>query len=628
LKYKTQQSIQRPSLGYDVSVPWWGIFHFLRGKNQRRKTERFWRTFCFGGFFLLALLKTPGAQCQSLSRPERPAPSANTSKQNQNEICPRFPSGSALSAPLDLRSRKGVLKVELSMRSFLTADGEMRDCYLNADGSQAPTLRLHPGDLLILSLKNELTPPPDSMHSHGDGKSPCGPGMGMMSAAATNLHFHGLYLPPLCHQDETLGTLIQPSSAAFEYRVRIPRDQPPGLYWYHPHAHGFSEAQVLGGASGALIVEGIERANPRVAGLPERLLVIRDQKMPAAQTNLTAEESAYLPEKPSKDLSVNFVPVPYPKYPPAVIAMKPSQQQLWRVLNASADTPLDLQLLFGRKAQNLGVVALDGVPVNYGTGEVRDHIIWKSDIPLPAGGRAEFIVNGPPEGVQATLVTLGVETAPFVDEEDLLPASGPNANAVPADEDDNTPPRPLVTIVASASVPEPISKLPLTTAPLASQDLPPLARVKPVRERKLYFSEKIMDPKHPSTSTVFYITEEGQTPAAYDPSSTAANITVHLGDVEDWTIENRSQELHTFHIHQSHFVVLEEDGVTVDQPNLRDTISVRFWDGASQPYPRVKLRMDFRNPDVVGKFPYHCHILQHEDGGMMGTIQVLPAALK
>jgi FtsP/CotA-like multicopper oxidase with cupredoxin domain len=584
--------------------------------------------FCFGGLFLLAWMRTPGAQCQSLNRPEKPVPPAYASKQNQNEICPRFLSGSLLSAPQDLRSRKGVLKVRLSMRNFLTADGEMRYCYLNANGSQAPTLRLQPGDLLILSLKNELMLPSDSMHLHADLNSPCGSGIGMMTAAATNLHFHGLYLPPLCHQDETLGTLIQPSSSAFEYRIRIPRDQPPGLYWYHPHPHGFSEAQVLGGASGALIVEGIEKANRLVAGLPERVLVIRDQKMPVTQTNLTAEESAYLPEKPSKDLSVNFVPVPYPKYPRAVIGMKPSQRQLWRVLNASADTPLDLQLLFGRKAQNLGVVAMDGIPVDYGTGEVRDHVIWKSDIPLPAGGRAEFIVNGPPEGMPATLVTLGVETAPFVDEEDLLPASGTNTNAVPADEDDNTPPRPLVAIVVSASADEPISKLPLATSPLASQNLPPLAGVKPARERKLYFSEKILDPKHPSTSTIFYITEEGQTPAAYDPSSATANITVHLGDVEDWTIENRSQELHTFHIHQSHFVVLEEDGVAVDQPNLRDTISVRFWDGTSQPYPKIKLRMDFRNPDVVGKFPYHCHILQHEDGGMMGTIQVLPAALK
>jgi FtsP/CotA-like multicopper oxidase with cupredoxin domain len=578
------------------------MIRFLRSQKIKRNSAR---------FALAALLIAGAGRLQGQPRDQ-------VSKRQGNEICPRFPAGSIVSAPKELRSQNGVLKVQLSMRNFLTADGEMRYCYVNEDGSQAPTLRLHPGDLLVLSLKNELSLPASSPtsapHSHVDMKSSCG--SGMMTPASTNFHFHGLYLPPLCHQDETLGTLIQPADPAFEYQVRIPPNQPPGLYWYHPHPHGFSEAQVLGGASGALIVEGIERANPLVAGLPERVLVIRDQKVPASTTSTSSEASAFLPEKPSKDLSINFIPVIYPKYPPAVIQMKPQERQLWRVLNASADTSLDLQLLFGHKAQNLGIVALDGVPVT--------HLIWQSDIPIPAGGRAEFIVNGPPENIPATLVTLGVETAPFVDGEDALPAPGTtNANAVP-DDDDNTPPRPLATIIATTAAVEP-SRLPLSSAPMNPLD-PPITNIKAIRQRKLYFSEKVLDPKHPSTSTIFYITEEGQTPAAYNPAATTPNITVHQGDVEDWTIENQSQELHTFHIHQTHFVVLERNGAAVDEPNLRDTISVGYWDGNSPQYPSVKLRMDFRDPNILGTFPYHCHILQHEDGGMMGTIQVLPAA--
>jgi FtsP/CotA-like multicopper oxidase with cupredoxin domain len=182
----------------------------------------------------------------------------------------------------------------------------------------------------------------------------------------------------------------------------------------------------------------------------------------------------------------------------------------------------------------------------------------------------------------------------------------------------------LLTIVASSANP-PASQLPLLSVPLGPPPRPALASVRPVRQRKLYFSEQVQDPQHPGTSTIFYITQEGQTPAPYDPSSATPNLTAHQGEVEDWIIENRSQELHSFHIHQSHFVVLERDGAAVDEPSLRDTISVRFWDGSSQPYPSVKLRMDFRDPNMVGIFPYHCHILQHEDGGMMGTIQILPA---
>ena len=100
-----------------------------------------------------------------------------------------------------------------------------------------------------------------------------------MTPISTNLHFHGLTIPPVCHQDDVLKTSVQPGDPPFEYRFRIPEDEPPGLYWYHPHIHGFSKAQVLGGASGALIVEGIERAKKAVAGLPERVFIIRDQDL-------------------------------------------------------------------------------------------------------------------------------------------------------------------------------------------------------------------------------------------------------------------------------------------------------------------------------------------------------------
>jgi len=99
---------------------------------------------------------------------------------------------------------------------------------------------------------------------------------------------------------------------------------------------------------------------------------------------------------------------------------------------------------------------------------------------------------------------------------------------------------------------------------------------------------------------------------------------VHQGDVEDWIIENRSRELHAFHIHQIHFVLKEWNGVPVEEPFLRDTVNVPYWNGASA-YPQVKLRMDFRDPNIVGTFVYHCHLLEHEDGGMMGTIRVDPA---
>ncbi len=97
------------------------------------------------------------------------------------------------------------------------------------------------------------------------------------------------------------------------------------------------------------------------------------------------------------------------------------------------------------------------------------------------------------------------------------------------------------------------------------------------------------------------------------------------GDVEDWIIENRSTELHAFHIHQIHFQVVDWLDLPVNEPFLRDTINIPFYSAAMPRFPTVRLRMDFRDPSAVGTFVYHCHLLDHEDGGMMGLIRVDPA---
>jgi FtsP/CotA-like multicopper oxidase with cupredoxin domain len=95
--------------------------------------------------------------------------------------------------------------------------------------------------------------------------------------------------------------------------------------------------------------------------------------------------------------------------------------------------------------------------------------------------------------------------------------------------------------------------------------------------------------------------------------------------VEDWIIQNRTFEVHEFHIHQIHFLLLEENGKPVPKEKRQwyDTYQVGYWDGKSRNYPYIKVRMDFRGA-VVGDFVYHCHILDHEDGGMMAIIRVKP----
>ncbi len=553
--------------------------------------------------------------------------------------CPRPAPGSVVPEPRDLRSRDGVLKLDLTIHDYREADGSVRYCYLLADGAQSPTLRLHPGDLLILRLKNDLVDfetgvggatPRQPQVAH-PGAMPRGMGMSMspssdpchsaaMTPTSTNLHFHGLTVPPVCHQDDVLKTSIQPGDPPFEYRFRIPLNEPPGLYWYHPHIHGFSKVEVLGGASGALIVEGIERANPALAGLHERVLVIRDQDL--LNPNAPPSKSEPVVPKlfidrdgdsanngtgfgtPAKDLSINYVPVPYPDYPPARITMRPGERQLWRVLNASAITYLNLAVLYRKIPQRLGVVAIDGVPLHYG-GSPAPPVIWVDHLGVPPGARVEFIVAGPPLGVPGLLVTRTVDTG---------------------QGGENDPNRALASIAAAGNAPEPGSVLPLDPAPLPPAALPWLGTVAPVRVRKLYFSEKLENPNDPNSATTFYITVDGETPRPFDPSSNVPDIIARQGDVEDWIIENRSTELHAFHIHQLHFELVDWLGIPVHEPFLRDTVNVPYYTGRMLEYPSVRLRMDFRDPNTVGTFVYHCHLLEHEDGGMMGTIRVEPKA--
>jgi len=425
------------------------------------------------------------------------------------------------------------------------------------------------------------------------GDSPSSPcDGGAMTASVSNLHFHGLNVSPTCHSDEVVNTLVQPGQE-FDYSVQIPANEPPGLYWYHPHPHGFSEGQVQGGATGAIIVEGIQQTNTALVGLPEQTLVLRDLLVPASEQDDN--------NVPAWDISLDNIPVSFPAFTPAVLPVAPGQQQLWRILNSAADTIFNLQYVVGGTAQAFTVVAIDGVPVTGGT-------LQESSVLLPPGSRAEIVVTTPMLGQNAQLVTNYVNTGP---------------------DGDFDPTRPIANVVASTSAPTLQMLQASGTSGAAAISKAKLRRFSslpqttPVAQRTLYFSEQLQDPTDPSSPTTFFITQDGMIPEAFTMGQ-APNIVVHSGTVEDWVIQNRALEDHIFHIHQIHFQVLAVNGVAVNDPAIRDTYDLPYWTGQGA-YPSITVRVDFRDPNIVGTFVYHCHILQHEDAGMMGAIEVLPA---
>jgi len=517
--------------------------------------------------------------------------------QVQPSTCPPRPSpGAVVANPPEVASQNGVLNASFTFRSSFDTAGYLHECYiyLTSQGAvEAPTLRLNPGDQLVLNLTNRLTylpPPPPApkgamskaamagMTGRATPGDPCSGGT--MAATSTNIHFHGLNIPPTCHQDEILMTDIENTDAPFQYNFQIPKNDAPGMYWYHPHLHGVVTLQVNGGSPGALIIGGIEKLKPQVAGLPERVFIVRQQ---------FTNPNSWLPG-PSQ-LTLNYEPALAPFSPSPIIQMKPGVKEFWRVANASSQAFLNLQIWFGVKPQEVEVIELDGIPVKETT--------QTTTITIPPAGRAEFIVQGPAANQTATFQQVGFNTGPI---------GNPN------------PPQELASIQASADAQEPPA-LPAAAGPASNTPLrfAGLDTATPTAKRKIYFAEATNGSNGP---TEFFITVDGQKPKVFSMSDPPA-ITTTVGAVEDWTIENRTGESHAFHIHQIHFLFLAVSGVPFATPELRDTVIVPPWSGSGA-YPTVTLRMDFREPQIAGRFVYHCHILDHEDAGMMAIIQVNP----
>jgi len=181
---------------------------------------------------------------------------------------------------------------------------------------------------------------------------------------------------------------------SLHYTVKIPSDHPPGLYWYHTHPHGESHRQVLDGMSGALVIEGIESYLPALAALPERILVVRGRSTKndsqatrlKQRVELSSDVCGAERDPPEEIFTLNGSVRPQ-------IEMAPGERQFWRLVNASADRYLDLQL----EGQNFELVAMDGMPIAQHDPHhptlVADHVL------LPPAGRLETIVTGPATGV-------------------------------------------------------------------------------------------------------------------------------------------------------------------------------------------------------------------------------------
>jgi FtsP/CotA-like multicopper oxidase with cupredoxin domain len=475
---------------------------------------------------------------------------------------------------------------------------------MTPDGLQNPTLHVKPGDHLMITVTNNLPPGTGPMSVSGPN---CG--ASSMNSASLNIHYHGTNTSPTCHQDEVIKTLIN-SGQTFNYNVAFPANEPPGLYWYHPHVHGIAEHALQGGAAGAIVVDGIENVQPAVSGLRQRILMVRDQNVP--------KNPPPTGNIPSWDVTLNYIPITSPTDPtsnnfvPAILQMQAGDKEFFRVSNSSSDTILDLQYVFDGRPQTMQVVAIDAVPVNSQDGAQPGSLIPVRHFVLPPAARVEFIVSAPPSSVHlAQLITLGINTGSL---------------------GDNDPQRPLATIQlvsGSSSTGKDDVVQAFTSLDTSHRRFGGLGTAPIAARRTVFFDENCPPNSTGCTPNQFFMAVVGKPEHVFDPNL-PPDIVATQGTVEQWRIENRAGENHEFHFHQVHFLVQSQNNFEINgfrqAPAITgqylDMIQVPAWDGnPNHPFPSITALIDFRGPDI-GDFVFHCHILGHEDLGMMNIIRV------
>src|SRR6266481_3008714 len=459
-----------------------------------------------------------------------------------------------ISNPPELHAKDHTLL--LTLHAAIASDGK-NSFYFDGQPN-APTLRLSPGDQLKITYINDLpTTPKESC-----AITPC---MDM-----TNLHFHGLTVSPHSPQDDVLDMMAMPGQS-LSYTVQIPKDHPPGLYWYHTHPHGESHRQVLDGMSGALVIEGIESYFPALAGLPERVLVVRGRSVAndpqstalKQRVDLSSDVCGGEPETPHEIMTVNASVRPQ-------IEIAPGERQFWRLVNASADRYVDLQL----EGQKFEIVAMDGEPIAHHDPDhrtrVADHVL------LPPAGRLEALVAGPAAGTPRRLISHCVDTGPDGD---------PNPAMVLAD-------------IVPRSTPGSPAKTAKSSVKPEFKPVDVAAEEKTSPRFTVIFTED---------KNGFYINGK-----KFELDATPM-VRTKVGSFQHWRIVNATGELHPMHIHQVHFLPYAENDKPIADPVWLDTVNVPY--GGS-----VDVIMDFTDPVIRGMSVFHCHLLNHEDKGMMAKI--------
>ncbi|MFW7413477.1 multicopper oxidase family protein [Demequina sp. SO4-18] len=422
------------------------------------------------------------------------------------------------SEPTVLASSGGALTCELTVSETQIDVGGSSARMLAYNGAvPGPTLHLRPGDTLRIHLTNGLEEP-------------------------TNVHTHGLLVSAEGNGDNPFVS-VEPGES-FDYEISLPDDHPHGVFWYHPHRHGFVADQLFGGLYGAIVVDEEDWSE----GAP-RIVVVSDVTLSGGAVAAVSDAERRRGRVGEVVLANGLVAPP--------LAVSPGRTERLLIVNACASRYLDL----GGLAMSVrGVDSGAFIPPR-----AVDRLV------LAPGNRADVLVEGPER--PTSLVARAYERG----------GGGMGMMGAVAPEVDAT----ILRLVPDASAhPSPVAP---------SRDSPrDLSDAHVDRARTLTFTMGM------GRGMTFLI--DG---LAFDPDR--VDHTVELDTVEEWTLVNATMMDHPFHLHIWPMQLVGHEGV-----DFRDVVDVPA--GSS-----VTVRIAFDR--FPGRTVYHCHILDHEDLGMMGVVQ-------
>lgn len=500
-------------------------------------------------------------------------------------------------------------------------------------GTLGPRFETTPGSTMQIRVVNDLPPNPPQTVPQGQVRIPAPksmmdamrrtPGATRMSTSidpmnnphsfnTTNLHVHGVQTVP--HLFNPVGTSdpnammidIEPGTS-FTYAFPIPADHPSGLFWFHPHHHGSTDVQVSGGMAGLIVVRGAIDQVPEIKAAREEFLVVQTLNVNQSKTDPTLyeyEPVAYqTPQNGGYNLGTDYTMLTvngqgvnwanniagtYSQLAVPQISMQPGEVIRLRILNGT--NFLFLPLAF--PGLEVYAIAFDGVnlaapipmTLDYtGTVSAANMFTANTFITSPAN-RLDLLIRAPQQPGTYTMsacATSDVAFMPF-----------PQFN--------------LAQIVVSGS---PVSMNIPTALPIPTREYPPIADSEIVATRTITYSEG--NDSRLLTGFGFFIDD-----GLYDEM--AIPNSPRLGTAEEWTIVNKTTESHPFHLHVNSFQVYAVNGVKQPPPNVWDTFIVPPMSGSTPGTLTIRVRFkEFR-----GKTVHHCHILPHEDTGMMQNLMI------